>query len=193
VNRGFALPEGRAGQALALGLLLLAMALLWLGVAAPLLDEHAQAAERITRKATVGSRMANLVATLPELRRAAEATPGRGTRAGLLDGPTDALAGATLQQLVQSLARQQPDVALSSLETLPTETVGSYRRIGLRVVGTAPWPQLLGLLLALEQAEPSLAVDALSLRAPPVQLTRAGARLPIDLGFTVFAFRKAEG
>jgi hypothetical protein len=186
--------EGRRGQTFALALLLVAVALFWLGVAAPLREAYTEQAELLERKVMLLRRMAGLVATLPELQRAAaELPPDAAPGAALLAGATDALAGAALQQMLQALVAQQPGVSVSSLETLPTEAVAHYRRIGLRVVGAAPWPQLLALFQAIGQATPRLAIDAISLRAPPPHLARAGVQAPIEASFTVYAFRGAAG
>ena len=52
------LPTGRLGQALAMGLTLLVLAALWLGVALPLLDWHAERAQAMEQRAA-GRRRSN--------------------------------------------------------------------------------------------------------------------------------------
>ena len=99
---------------------------------------------------------------------------------------SDAVAGATLQSAVQGMATAA-GAPLSSMETLPAEQSGLYRRIGLRVATAAPWPVLVALLRAVEQATPRMLVDDLQLRAPPVELRATTS--PVTAAFTIVAFR----
>ena len=141
-----ALPEGRRGQALAVGLLLLCLGLVWIVVAAPLIALHGERAEVIAGRRALAARMAQLAATLPDLRAQAASVQAVGpAQAALLGGATDAVAGATLQQLVLDLA-VQAGATPSSTETLAAEQVGAYRRVGVRIALTAPWPVLVRLL-----------------------------------------------
>ncbi len=183
------LPEGRAGQGLALGLLGLVLLATWLGLGGPLLEAHAERAAVLERKALVAARMQALVASLPALQASAAALPAGQGQAGLLGGASDALAGATLQGMVQELAARSGGVSLESLEALPAEEMGGYRRIGLRVAGKAPWPNLLRLLQLVDATSPGLLVDALSLRGPPPQRGLVG--VPVEVSFAVYGFREA--
>lgn len=182
-----ALPEGRRGQALAVGLLLLCLGLAWLAVAAPLLAWHAERAEALAGRGALAARMAQLAATLPELRAQAAAAESAGpAQAALLDGATDAVAGATLQQLTLDLA-VQAGAAPSSTETLAAEQVGAYRRVGVRIALTAPWPVLVRLLRAVAEATPGLLVDDLQIRGSRLLVRPADA--PLDALMTISAFR----
>jgi len=173
---------------LALGFAVLALAVLWLGVAAPLISWHAQFTEDLLRKQTLLRRMTDLAATLPELQRAEATAAARGPApAAVLEGATDAIAGATLQGLVQEMA-VRAGANLTSTEALPAEPRGGWRRIGLRVAVTAPWPALLHLLQSVEDATPRMLLDGLQLRRLPVR-ARAAAVPPMEASFTVFAFR----
>lgn len=185
-----ALPEGRTGRALAVMLLVAVLAVGWFGVAAPLLAWHAEREEDLAHRRAVADRMTALIAGLPELRRAAAGAAGTAPR--LLEGATDALAGAELQATLQAMAARHA-VTLASVEMLPADPVGGYRRIGLRVAASATWPALIGLLQAIGAAETDMLVDGLGLRAAPATLTRQAANeLPIEAGFALLAFR-AEG
>jgi general secretion pathway protein M len=197
---GAALPGGPAGRWLALGIALIALALLWLGMAAPLLDWHAARAERLEQRAMLARRMTSLARDLPALRAAASGRPAEGPTGGaLLEGATDAVAAASLQQRVQDMAAQA-GASLSSVETLPASQIGSngasangasaYRRIGVHVALNASWTVLIGLLRQIEAASPRMLVDDLQVHAghsvtPPPDP-------PLDAGFTVFAFRAAS-
>lgn len=191
------LPTGRRGQALAAGLLLLVLAAAWIAVAAPLLAWHADRAEALEQRSALARRMAQVAGTLPDLQQHAAAVDAAGpVAATLLGGSTDAVAGATLQQLVQDMATQA-GASLSSTEALPaetlaagvgtTDTAAAYRRIGVRVALSAPWPVLVQLLRAVGQASPQMLVDELQIR---------GARqfgipgdLPLEASFIVLGFR----
>ena len=89
-----ALPEGRRGQALAVGLLLLCFGLVWFVVSAPLIALHEERAEAIAGRRALAARMAQLAATLPDLRAQAASVQAVGpAQAALLGGATDAVAG----------------------------------------------------------------------------------------------------
>jgi general secretion pathway protein M len=187
-----ALPEGRQGRILALVLAGVTLAVLWLGVAAPLIGWHAQLAEDLGRKQALLRRMTELAASLPELQRAEAAAAARGpTPAAVLEGATDAVAGATLQGLVQDMAARA-GANLTSTETLPAEPRGGWRRIGLRVAVTAPWPALLRLLQSVEEATPRMLLDGLQMRRLPVR-ARTATVPPMEASFTVFSFRTSPG
>jgi len=182
-----ALPTGRRGKALAVALLLLVLAAAWMAVAAPLLNWHADRAEALQQRSVLARRMAQVAAGLPELQRQAAAAAAVGpVAATLLDGSTDAVAGATLQQLVQDMAARA-GATLSSTETLPAEAVAAYRRIGVRVALSAPWGVLVQLLRAVQQASPQMLVDDLQIRGG--RQFGAAAEPPLEASFTVQGFR----
>ena len=182
-----ALPEGRRGQAVAVGLLLLCLGLLWIVVAAPLVALHEERAEAIAGRRALAARMAQLAATLPDLRAQAASVQAVGpAQSALLGGATDAVAGATLQQLVLDLA-VQAGATPSSTETLAAESVGAYRRVGVRIALTAPWPVLVRLLQAAAEATPGLLVNDLQIRGS--RLLVRPADVPLDALMTVSAFR----
>jgi general secretion pathway protein M len=181
-----ALPDGPRGRILALALTLTVLATLWVGVARPLIAWHAARAEALAQRRVLLQRITMLVATLPELQR--EASRHRAPTAALLEGSSDAVAGATLQTAVQRMA-VSAGATLRSLETLPAEQSGHYRRISLRISTEAGWPVLIALMRAIEQGTPQMLIDNLQLRAPPAGLRTATS--PISAAFTVVAFRAA--
>lgn len=181
------LPDGRRGRILALALTASVLAALWVGAAQPLIRWHAARAEALQQRRALLQRMSNLVATLPDLQR--DATGEHAPAAAILEGPSDAIAGAGLQSTVQRMARLV-GAQLSSLETLPAEQRGAYRRIGLRVSTAAPWPVLVKLLGAIEQASPRMVVDNVQLRAPPLEMRSTNT--PVNAAFTILAFRAAK-
>lgn len=179
------LPDGRRGQLLAVMLGLAVVAVVWAGIVTPLVAWHAEQAERLEQRRVLARRMAELATTLPALQAQAASRHVTGPApSAVLGGNTDAIAGAALQQLVQQMATGA-GTSLSSVDVLPAEAVGGYRRIGLHVALEAPWPALVHLLQSLEQATPPMLVDDLRLRGSPLQ----NAALPMDASFTVLAFR----
>src|SRR5690242_7145549 len=94
---------GRRGQMLAVAATLLLLMMVWLGVAQPLLAWHADRAETLMQQRILADRMAGVAATLPAIRRQADAgTGGHIPTAATLAGASDAIAGATLQEQVQA-------------------------------------------------------------------------------------------
>lgn len=182
-----ALPTGRRGQALAVGLLLVVLAAAWIAIAAPLLAWHADRAEALEQRSALARRMAQVAATLPDLQRQAATAEAAGpVTPTLLGGSTDAVAGATLQQLIQEMAGRA-GASLSSTEALPVETVAAYRRIGVRVALSAPWAVLVQLLRAVGQGSPQMLVDDLQIRGAR-QFGLPGEP-PLEASFVVLGFR----
>jgi general secretion pathway protein M len=184
-----ALPEGPRGQALAVALTVLALVAAWLAAGQPLLDAYADRADVLERRAALAARMEEVAASLPELQRAettraTDATPTSAT----LEGASDALAGAALQSLVEGMSSSAGG-KLASTEALPAEQVGAYRRVALRVAVDATWPVLARLLQAIERATPRMFIDDLQIHAQPAAL--ATHEPPLDIAFTVLAFRQA--
>jgi general secretion pathway protein M len=179
------LPTGRRGQLLASALTLVVVASVWVGVVTPLLGWHAEQTQRMEQRRALARRMAELVETLPALQAQAAGRDATGPApSAVLAGETDAVAGAALQLLVQQMATGA-GTSLSSVEVVPAEAVGGYRRIGLHVALAAPWPVLVHLLQSLEQATPPMLVDDLRLHGSPLR----NVALPMDASFTVLAFR----
>jgi hypothetical protein len=180
-----ALPTGQRGQILAGALAVLAIVVVWLGVVAPVLDFYGARGDQVDALRARAAREAALVEALPRLVKEAELASRTPTRA-VLAGNSDAIAGATLQEQVQSMA-SGANAQLTSIETLPGEQVGNYRRIGVRVELSAQLAVVIHLLAAIEEAQPSMLLDDIRLTATPVG--PQNAQLPLDAAFTVYAFR----
>jgi hypothetical protein len=180
-----ALPTGRQGRILAAGLVVLSVFVVWLGVIAPVLSFYGTREDDLEGLRARVTRGAALIEALPALTREANLAAKTPTQA-VLQGDSDAIAGATLQEQVQSMA-STTNAQLTSIETLPGEQVGAYRRIGVRVELSAQLAVVTHLLAAVEQAQPSMLVDDIRLTATPVG--PQNAQLPLDVAFTVYAFR----
>ncbi len=184
-----ALPTGPRGRVLALGLLVIAAMAIWLAVAAPLLDWYAVRADRLVQRQTLAARMDAITAALPRLRREAESAAAGPALNTVLEGSSDAVAGAALQGKLEALAAEA-GTALSSAELLPVEPAGAYRRVRLRLVVNSPWPAFIQLLQAIDQASPRMLVDDLQLQPAPSVL--AGAAQPLAATLSVIAFRPGD-
>jgi general secretion pathway protein M len=184
------LPTGTRGRLLALGLTFSVLASLWLAVANPLIGWYGERAEALELRRSLERRMADLAAGLPRLREQAAAAAGRGaTSAQLLEGATDAIAAARLQELLQDMARQA-GTNLNRVETVAAEPRGVYTRVGLRLAVAGPWPSLVRLLRSIDEATPRMLVDELQLRGTG---NRPGSEHgQVEANFIVFAFRAAE-
>ncbi len=178
------LPDGARGRVLAAGLTLAVLGALWFGAAAPLIGWYQDRAEELVQRRALLARMHVLAETLPDLEHQSDGV--RPAPAALLPGATDALAAAAMQSAVQVMATAA-GAELASMETLPAEARGGYRRIGLRVSLSAPWPVLVELLRSAGQQQPRMLVDDVQLRAPPMQVREAAA--PVSANFTLLAFR----
>jgi general secretion pathway protein M len=182
------LPAGRTGQSLALGLPILTIAVLWLGVAMPLIEWHGDRTASLIRLSALADRMEVLAAAVPALREQAEATSGTGEPA-LLDGDSDSTASASLQERLQAMFLQA-GVQLNSVETVPGEEAGTFRRIRLRVSFNASWPVLVALLKDLQLATPMLLVDELQVQPALHRISTAPGTF--DASCSVFAFRSGS-
>ena len=181
------LPTGRMGQMLALGLTSLPAAAIVLGVVMPLTAWYGERADALIQRTALMQRMQALAAAVPELQEQAEAAAASkaGTSA-LLEGDSDSIASAALQERLQAIL-MQAGVQLSSVETLPGEEAGAYRRIRLRVSFNASWPVLLGVLKDLHLATPSILVDELQLRAALHRINTPSGTF--DVSCAILAFR----
>jgi general secretion pathway protein M len=182
------LPAGRRGQVLALALTLTVLAALWVGAVAPVIDWFNERADQLEHRQALLARMQTLANALPTLRQqGAPATNGPGATGAVLDDPTDAVAGATLQGAVQHMAGAAGASLASAATLAPEATSGGWRRIGVRVTLRASWPVLAHLLQSIEQATPRMLIDDLQLHANAAGPQSSPEQ--IDASLAVYAFR----
>ena len=180
------LPEGVRGRILAVLILAVLVAAAWTAIVSPLLDWHAERADQLAIRSTLARRMAQVAAEVPDLKRLAAAAPTGAAQVTVLEGATDALAGATLQQSVQEIAAKT-GAALASTEALPAEQVGRYRRIGVRVALSAPWPMFVHFLDGVTDGSPRLLVNDLQIQGTRGIVPVGAATLTASM--VVFGFR----
>ena len=183
------LPSGSRGKALAVGITMLGLAFIWLTGVMPLLGWNQELVETRADKTRLESRMASIAETLPALQRQVDGVAGKETPAiTSLPGATDALAAASLQDQLQEMARKA-GVTLASVEALPVEAVGQFRRIGLRLIVQGRWVVLIQFLQAIEQSRPRILVDDLQLQRGAIVI---GTENPLNASFAVLGFRSVE-
>jgi hypothetical protein len=182
------LPSGRRGQMLAIGMTVILAASLWIAIVSPLMAWYEARSATLADRQLLAERMKAIAATVPPLLRQAAMTRSAAPsgRDIALKALSDAVAAAQLQQHMQDLA-QASGITFSSIETLPVEQQGGYRRISLRVTCSAPWSAFIGLLQTIEDSTPRMLIDGLDLNASPDLVHPNGVAIGAD--FTVIAFR----
>lgn len=181
------LPDGRRGQILAVAVTVVAVAVLWLCTAVPLMDWYEARADRLAQQEQLVVRMKILSEEIPALRKSV-GTAGLQTDNDqvLLAGSTDVIAGANLQSALQNLAAQA-GTSLDSAALLPAQQAGTLRSIRMQVNVITTWPVLISLLEAIGTARPSMIVDQIgltnSLQAEP------NSEPALSASFTVTGFR----
>lgn len=188
------LPDGRRGQCLAVALVVIVAALLWLGIASPLMTWYESRSIELASRVSLLDRMAERARELPALRRLAATSRTDAVPSDrLLTGDSDAIAAATLQGLIESMA-QTAGSTLASEEVLPAVQQGSFRQISLRITLSGRWPVLISLLRAIDASELRLLVDDLEFHAAadtdPGDV-RTAAHAPLDASLVVTALRSA--
>jgi general secretion pathway protein M len=185
------LPAGRRGQALAVGVTLLAMALLWFGIVEPARSFVEDQAATLEQRQALLHRMQQVAATLPGLRAAATDVPaaGAGAKAAMLPGASDAVAAADLQERIQKMAATA-GTNLTAVETLPMSPAGKWHKVSLRVSLNAPWPVLMDLLRAIDSSPMRILVDDVHFHTATV-VTRPVV-LPVQASMVVYGFRPAD-
>lgn len=189
------MPTGRRGRLSALTLVLVVLGGGYLLVASPLLDFYAERGAGLENRRILLPRLRSAADELPALRRrVAELSATASTRKVTLDGASDAVASASLQSRIEGLAAAV-GASIGSTESLPVETRGAYRRIGLRFVLNGTYETLVKLLAKLEAATPPLVIDNLQIHGVlrrPGTGRGPGADTGLDAGLDVYGFRDNE-
>lgn len=179
------LPEGLRGRVLAVALLVTAGAALWAGAVAPLTRWYDARADHLEQQARLARRMEQIVAELPELRRRASVA-NTAAPVAVLEGGTDSVAGAALQQRLQQIGTNT-GAQLASTEALPGEQLGAYRRIGVRLSMAATWPVIVRSLDAITTGSPRLLINDLQVQSSHANIGAAEPTLSTSM--VVFGFR----
>lgn len=151
-------------RTLAIALLILPPLAVWQLAVAPWLDhrraQHAAVEDMHDRAA----RYRRIAAETPALERRLAALRQRGAATeGFVAESNETLAGAALQARLKTAIEAQGGT-LSSSQILPARSENGIRRLVVRVQATQRQEQLAGMLAALAEARPALAVDAIEVR-----------------------------
>jgi len=189
------LPTGRSGQALALGVLVVGLGIVWLLVGQPLVELHAEQGARLASRLTLAARMEERIAESPaEGPEATGASAIASYPSGLIEAESDALGAALLQDLVTTAATDA-GLALSSVETLPAEDAGALRKIGLRLNLEGSYDALIKMIGSLRQGSQALILDDLEIHGGTSTARGVGKDSTISEGqamrasFTIRGFR----
>ncbi len=186
-----ALPTGRRGQIVAVGAALVVVMMVWVIILSPLIGFYADRADRLAEQQVVVHRMERLVAGRQDLlARAAELGDAAPAKGNLLDGSSIPVATAALQGLVRDTA-MTAGASLTSVESMPGETGSGYRRVGVKLTLSAPWPVLIHFLQALQESDTPMAIDDLQIHST-AEPTKAADQQLFDAGFSVYAPATAE-
>jgi hypothetical protein len=107
----------------------------------------------------------------------------------MLDGDTDALAAAGLQERVQRIATAS-GASLTTVETLPGKAENGWRQISLRISLNAPWDVVVNLIRSVRQSPAAILVDDLHVKAPTAAHPTAAE--PVQTSMVVYGFRQGE-
>ena len=179
------LPEGRRGRLLALGVTLVVLLAVWIAVVSPLISFYGARADRLAERRTVALHMEQLAAQQPALEaRAASLGRQAPAKGAVVTGDSIPVATAALQSLVQDIATTV-GASLASVESLPGETTGGSRRVGVKLTLSASWPVLVRFLEALEQSSTPMATDDLQIRG--TELAAHSDQPTFETSFSVYA------
>jgi len=176
---------------LALAILLIALASVYLLVVAPLLDLCSEREAQLADRRMLLPRLNAAAQQLPALRaRAAELRTAASSSQNTLEGASDAIASASLQSRVEELAASAA-ATIGSIEAVAPENSGGYRRIGLRLAVSGEYDAIVKLLAGIETGTPPLVLSNLQIRGT-IRPIGQSTNPRLDAGFAVYGFRRAD-
>jgi hypothetical protein len=183
-----ALPEGTAGKATALGLLMLVMAAAYFALVSPVLNFYESNAQRLEQRRELLRRDQNAVHDLPRLRALAKRRPKPSPGDDLLlTGASDAVAAAELQLTLKEMIEEN-GARIASASTLPPESAGGFQRVGVRVAFSGDLQSLTTVLAGIETAHPIFSLGNLELHVADV--SGEGDENPsLAIALDVFGYR----
>jgi hypothetical protein len=187
-------PPVRRG--LAVAILIVPIAVLYFGVIQPLVDNYFADRQAIAQLKDAVTRYQRAAEELPARQaQLAALTRDQTSAAGFLQGPSDTLIAAQIQNRIKSLS-DAAKVDLRSSQVLPSAEEGKLKRIAVREQLTGTIAGILAVFHGLEAAAaPSLFLDNISMRPRPVAL-RANAPAVdevIDVQFDVYGYTHGAG
>jgi general secretion pathway protein M len=185
----FSLPTGRLGQLSAVGILLAALLVLWLGAISPVAALYHARAQALSERRVFAEKMAEVAAQLPAL-RVEVATVGHRLRPAhlLFAGATDALSSAEMQETLEKMATTA-GVGVLSVDSVPAKNVGPVRRVGLRFSLSGKYAAVVRFLVAVAGSVPPMLIDDLQIEGPGGD---SEGNVSLLANLTVYAFRGGD-
>ncbi|MDH3281121.1 MAG: type II secretion system protein GspM [Gammaproteobacteria bacterium] len=181
-------PNAVAQRSIALGLLVLAVAVLYLGLVRPYFDTYRAVRENIATLTERLQRYQAIAASRSDvMQRTRQMRASRDLKKGFLNSKTPTLASAELQQYATRAIGQSGGQLLSTQVIPPKDDAGMVAatiKIGMR--GTSQTLQKL--FHALERGAPAVVLDNLSVR----NRQRRGAAEVLDIRFALTAYLRPE-
>jgi general secretion pathway protein M len=183
-----------------LAIALLAVALLggYRLIVAPLLTAYQEGGSSIEQAKTLLQRYRALAEQRPQLaKRLAEQQERAAAAAGYLEGPSDALAAAQLQDRVKSVV-ETAGGELRSTQILPAQSIEGdlgFRRTAVRVQIIVTIEGLAATLYELETGQPYLLIDDVTVRQERVRRRRRSApesEPMLDVNLELFGYLRTE-
>jgi general secretion pathway protein M len=176
------------GRVAALAILIVPLAILYVGIVQPLLDSYAEDRQEIEQQQALlqryrdaGAGVPALEAQLAALRRAPAG------QNGFLRGANEVLVAAQLQDRLQRLVEASQG-GLQSTQVLAVRDEGKFRRVAIRGQMVLSMAGLQRVVYELESGSPSLFLDNLDLR-PRVAATPAETAVDsLDVGFDLYGY-----
>lgn len=180
-------------QAAALALLFVAAWSAWALLGAPLTDSIAQDKDRIIRSKALLARYRQFEANLPEIQRRLETLGATSDSDSFLPPLAPALASTQVQSMAERVVTAS-GASLRSSRTLPRTEEGGRGRYGVDLDLAATASSLLALLHTMENAQPALVVEHLSVQVPENGATSLSAdnQIILTVNVRVFAFSRTS-
>jgi general secretion pathway protein M len=176
---------------LALGLLALAVGLVWLLVIAPVMDAFADQSARIDDLQQQLALFKVRIAMKPAVEmRLADMKKNEASSAGLIGGNSAELAAANVQSMVKALS-ESDTAQIRSAQNLPPVTGDGFQRIEIQYDMSVPMTRLKDVVYRIETGVPYLFLDGIDVRAPE-DWQNSGLKLDppnVDVRWTVHAYR----
>ncbi len=183
-------------RGLAVAILIVLIAVLYFGLVQPLADNYFADRQTVAQLKDAGAKYRRAAEELPARQAQLDALArDQASAAGFLQGPSDTLIAAQIQNRIKSLA-DAAKVDLRSSQVLPGAEEGKLKRIAVREQLTGTIGGILAVFHGLEApGSPSLFLDNISLRTR-LAATRANAPAAdeiIEVQFDVYGYTHGSG
>ncbi len=163
---------------LALGLLVVPLALLGPAAAVPVLDAFAAYGQSITQSRALLARHHRVLDSKAGLEKRLEQVRGeRIVTDGFFSDRTAELAAASIQQVVQKSVPAS-GAQLASVQVLPVQADNGFTKVGVRVAMAGTIDGLRSMLCALESAWPLLFTDNVNIEVQSMRAVRGQQAMP---------------